>query len=144
MTTTLSSFPTFGKGMMSTMVGFDRMLDQMLHLSDTKHQSHPPCNIKKLSDSTFTIEIACAGMNKDQIDAVLEENRLCISYTSELQDDPDDMYIWKGIANRSWERTFVLADDIEIKETTMKDGMLTFLLERIIPEHKKPKKIDIA
>jgi molecular chaperone IbpA len=126
-------------------VGFDQQFNKMAKFHDelTKNiPNYPPYNIKKVDDNKYTIELAVAGFAKQDVEVVFEDNKLIIS--GKASDDSDnENFLWKGIANRAFTRTFVLDDQVEIENAEMLNGMLKIFLERIIPEHKKPKKIEI-
>ena len=81
-----------------------------------------------------------AGFAKQDIDVVFEEGKLTVSGKAA---DDNDNFIFKGIANRAFTRTFALDDTIEIKDAEMLNGMLKVFLEKIVPEHKKAKKIEV-
>jgi molecular chaperone IbpA len=127
-------------------VGFDEQFNKMAKLHDevTKNiPNYPPYNIKKVDDNKYTIELAVAGFAKQDIELEFIDNKLIV--TGKATDDSDnDTFLWKGIANRAFTRTFVLDDQVEIQNAEMLNGMLKIFLERIIPEHKKPKKIEIS
>jgi molecular chaperone IbpA len=126
-------------------VGFDEQFNKMAKLHDevTKNiPNYPPYNIKKVDDNKYTIEVAVAGFAKQDIELEFVDNKLIV--TGKATDDTDnETFLWKGIANRAFTRTFVLDDQVEIQNAEMLNGMLKIFLERIIPEHKKPKKIEI-
>lgn len=127
-------------------VGFDDQFNRLAKMHDdlTKHiPNYPPYNIKKVSDKTYSIELACAGFTKQNIDITLEDDRLIIKGFTQ-DDDTVDQYLHQGIANRAFTRTFALSDQVEVQSAEMVNGMLKIFLERIIPEHKKPKKIEVA
>jgi molecular chaperone IbpA len=86
------------------------------------------------------IEVALAGFAKQDIDVVFEDGTLTVS--GKATDDSEN-FIFKGIANRAFTRTFALDDSIEIKDAEMLNGMLKVYLDKIIPEHKKAKKIEV-
>jgi molecular chaperone IbpA len=126
-------------------VGFDDQFNKLAKLHDevTKNiPNYPPYNIRKVSDNKYTIELAIAGFAKQDVEVEFVDNKLIV--TGKASDDSDnDTFLWKGIANRAFTRTFVLDDQVEIQNAEMLNGMLKIFLERIIPEHKKPKKIEI-
>ena len=102
--------------------------------------NYPPYNIRKTGDNTYSIEIAVAGFAKQDIEITFEDNKLIVTGNST---DDGDNFLFKGIANRAFTRTFALDDKIEINDASLVNGMLKIALERIIPEHKKPKKIEV-
>lgn len=125
-------------------VGFDDTYNRIAKMHDdlTKHvPNYPPYNIKKVADNKYVIELAVAGFAKQDVEIVLEDNKLIVKGNAS---DDGDNFLFKGIANRAFTRTFALDDQIEIKDAAMFNGMLKIALERIIPEHKKPRKIQIS
>lgn len=126
-------------------VGFDRLFDQMNKYLDNHAQStgYPPYNITNVNNQ-YTIEIALAGVSKEDIDMVVTDNVLSISYKPDQSDNNPDSWVYRGIANRGFTRKFTIADDIEVKDARMSNGLLSVVLERIVPDSKKPKKIDIS
>lgn len=124
-------------------VGFDDTYNRLskMHEDMTKYvPNYPPYNIKKVSDNTYIIELAVAGFARQDIEIVLDDNKLIIK--GNAHDDTDN-FVFKGIANRAFTRAFALDDQIEIKNAAMFNGMLKIALERIIPEHRKPRKIEV-
>ena len=126
-------------------VGFDDQYDRMVKMHDdlTKNiPNYPPYNIRKTGDNTYVIEIALAGFAKQDIEIELVDGKMVVR--GKTTEDGDENYLFKGIANRGFTRTFALEDQIEVQNAEMLNGMLKVFLEKIIPEHKKPKKIDIG
>jgi molecular chaperone IbpA len=126
-----------------TYVGFDRLFNEMLKTQSRGKSvpQYPPYNLIK-DGETYTIEMAMAGLTDKDIDIVLEERTLTISY--EKSEEKVDGVIHQGLAQRSFKRSFNLADDIEIKKATLKNGLLSVEMERIIPDEKKPIQIKIS
>lgn len=125
-------------------VGFDDTYNRLAKIHDDLTQSipnYPPYNIKKVEDNKYVIEIAAAGFARQDIEITLQDNKLIVKGVS--QDDHEN-FIFKGIANRAFTRTFALDDQIVIKDAAMFNGMLKIALEKIIPEHRKPRKIEIS
>jgi molecular chaperone IbpA len=125
-------------------VGFDDSFNKIAKMHDdlTKNiPNYPPYNIRKVEDNKYIIEVAVAGFAKQDIEITLDDNKLTISGKS--QDDGSN-FLFKGIANRAFTRTFALDDNIEIKDAALFNGMLKIALEKIIPEHKKSKKIEVS
>jgi molecular chaperone IbpA len=126
-------------------VGFDDQFNRMAKMHDdlTKNiPNYPPYNIKKTGDNTYVIEIAVAGFARQDIEIELDGGNMVIKGSAKNEEEENN-FLYKGIANRNFTRTFALEDQIEIKDAEMFNGMLKVFLERIIPEHKKPKKIEI-
>ena len=125
-------------------VGFDDMFDHFESMFDVPTINYPPYNIVKTGDNKFDIEVALAGFNKKDINVTSENNMLTIeSKQDEKSKDKDGEVIHKGISKRYFKRSFTIADDVEIKGAVLKDGMLRVSMEKIIPEAKKLKTIDI-
>ena len=126
-------------------VGFDRVFDRLVDY-DTNYTTggFPPYNIRKTDDFKHVIEIALAGFSKAEIEVILTDGILEIK-SSDLPttDKPKDDMIHKGIAKRAFTRKFTLADDIEVKDAKLENGLLVIDLEQIVPEHKKPKTIKV-
>lgn len=125
-------------------VGFDEQFNRLAKMHDdiTKNiPNYPPYNIKKTGDNTYLIEVAVAGFAKQDIEIELVDGKMIV--TGKTHSDDDNSFLFRGIANRAFTRTFALDDQIEVKDAEMFNGMLKIFLERIIPEHKKPKKIDV-
>ena len=125
-------------------VGFDRLFDEFFRLqSSTKNvPNYPPYNLVKDGDS-YTIEMAMAGLTDKDVDVVLEDRTLTISY-EKSEEDIDEGIIHKGLAQRSFKRSFNLADDIEVQKAQLKNGLLSIRMERIVPDEKKPQKIKLS
>lgn len=129
-------------------VGFEPMLKRFEEANETLSKvipNYPPYNIVKVDDNKYVIEMAVAGFGKHNLDLTLENGSLTISGNSTIgEEDSPNQYVHKGIADRAFTRKFSLADTVEIKNAELVNGMLKVWLENIIPESKKPKKIDIA
>lgn len=127
----------------NSFVGIDKIFEQLNELSNIpKSNNYPPYNIKKLSDTKYQIEIAIAGFQKNEVDITVKDGKLLVEGTKSEVDN-DDIFIHKGIATRNFSRTFTLSDTVEVKNAKMENGMLFIEMENIIPEHKKPKKLQI-
>jgi molecular chaperone IbpA len=131
-------------------IGFDDQFNKLSKIHDdlTKNiPSYPPYNIKKTGDNTYVIELAIAGFAKHNVEIELIDGKMIIKGNmaddSTYNSEKDQTYLFRGIANRGFTRTFALDDQIEVQNAEMFNGMLRVFLERIIPEHKKPKKIEV-
>jgi molecular chaperone IbpA len=132
------------KGIDKFFVGFEEQFNRLAKLHDdvTKDiPNYPPYNIKKTGENTYVIEMAVAGFARQDIEIEFVDDKLIVR--GNTTEDTNSDYIFKGIANRAFTRTFALNDQIEIKDAGLFNGMLQIALERIIPEHKKPKKIEV-
>ena len=147
----LSLFDNFNK-LTPYAVGFDRVFDTLNRYVDNNVQStgFPPYNIRKEGDYNYVIEMALAGFGKKDIEVEVVESTLSIRSVKEDTSestchigggDPSDIY--RGIAHRKFERKFTLADDLVVNGATLENGMLTVELERVVPEEKKPRLIDV-
>ena len=138
----------FGPYRRST-VGFDRLFDMLENSSAGQGQeNYPPFDLIKLGDNDYRIELAVAGFKSGEIDITAQQNVLLVSGRKQEETDGDSSggnnYIYRGIATRSFERRFALADHIQVRGADLKDGLLAIELVREIPEAMKPKKINIG
>ena len=130
-----------------TTLGFDRFFDDVekfLNMDVQKGVSNfPPHNIIKLDDSRYVVELAVAGFSKDEIEISVEDGTLTVK-GEKKEKELEIQYIHRGIGTRSFTKTLTIANTIEVKGAEFKDGILRIGLENIIPEHKKPRKIEIG
>ncbi len=126
-------------------VGFDDMFDQfesMLGSGGLSMQSnYPPYNIRRAGKDKYAIEVAVAGFNKKDVEVEFEDNLLTIR-TKKIEKDEQkkgDEVIHRGISQRSFVRSFSIADDVKVNDAELRDGLLTISCEKIIPETKKKK-----
>ena len=130
-------------------VGFDDMFDHFEHMMDDSFfgrsvGNFPPYNIVKTGENTYDVELALAGFNKKDIEVEYKENLLTVkSKKQEETKDEDGNIIHRGISKRMFSKSFTIANDVEVKGAELKDGLLKVSMERIIPEHKKAKTIEI-
>lgn len=137
---------SFGPLQHSTL-GFDRFFDEvekMLNVEAPKvTSSFPPHNIIKLDDSRYVVELAVAGFSKDEIEITTQDGTLTIK--GEKKDkDLEVNYLHRGIGTRSFTKELTIADTVEVKGAEFKDGILRIGLENIVPDSKKPRKIEIS
>ena len=127
-------------------VGFDRLFDMLENSSFGQGQeNYPPFDLIKLGDNDYRIELAVAGFKPDEVDITAHQNVLIVSgRKNDEADSKGSDYIYRGIATRSFERRFALADHIQVRGADLKDGLLAIELKREIPEAMKPKKINIG
>lgn len=128
----------------SLTVGFDDALKQLESVSKNtmKGFSYPPYNIIKVDENKYLIEIAVAGFSKQDIEIELKDGTLVVNGKLNTENS-ENTYLYKGIADRAFMRKFSIADTVEIKNAHLLNGMLKIFLENIIPESKKPLKIEI-
>ena len=131
-------------------VGFDDVFNHFESMFDEDFRlptvNYPPYNIVKTDTNKYDIEVALAGFNKKDINVLVENGVLTIeSKTSNKDDskDEDGNTIYKGISKRYFKRSFTIADDVEINGAELKDGLLKVSMEKIVPESKKLKTIEI-
>lgn len=124
-------------------VGFDRIFDHLntYVTNNTSSTGFPPYNIRKEGELNYAIEMALAGFGKKDIEVEVAESTLKVRSVKENSEDDETVY--RGISYRKFERNFTLADDIVVNDAKLENGMLTIELERIIPEEKKPRLIEV-
>ena len=125
-------------------IGYDNIFD---HFNDMFEGSslktnYPPYDILKHSDTKYDIQVALAGYSKEDIIIEIKENTLSIKSVKQNKDDKVEV-LHRGISKRYFERHFTIADDVKVNGAELKDGLLTISCEKVIPEHKKRKLIEI-
>ena len=131
-------------------IGFDDMFDQFENMLGngglTMQSNYPPYNIKKTGKDNYAIEVALAGFNKNDVEVEFEDNLLTVKTKQVNKPDEkskDGEIIHKGISQRQFARSFTIADDIKVNSAQLRDGLLTINCERVVPEYKKKKLIEI-
>ena len=130
-------------------VGFDNVFDHFERMMDDHNfnqmtaTNFPPYNIVKTGEYTYDVELALAGFSKDDIDVEYKDNMLTVKSKEKPKEQDVDGMLHRGISKRWFAKSFTIADDVEVKGAELKDGLLKVSMERIIPEHKKAKTIDI-
>ena len=132
-------------------VGFDPIFDRFERMFDddffsTPMVNYPPYNIVKTGDYTYDIELALAGFSKKDIDVSYEDGIVTVKSvheTSSEETDANGSVLHRGISKRHFTKSFTVADDVEVKGAELKDGLLKISLERIIPESKKARSIEV-
>ena len=130
-------------------VGFDNMFDHFESMFDgdvfsVPTVNFPPYNIVKTGDFTYDVELALAGFSKDDITVDYADNLLTVkSIKKSDESNAEEGILHRGIAKRYFSKAFTIADDVEVKGAELKDGLLKISMERIVPEGKKPRSIDI-
>ena len=124
-------------------VGFDSMFDRLFgDVERSENQGgFPPYNIRKGEENLYTIEMAVAGFSKEDLEAELKEGVLTVRSKT---DQEEGEYLHRGIAKRAFTRSFTISDDVIVKGADLVNGMLTISLERIVPEEKKSRMIEIG
>ena len=137
--TTFDFSPLFG-----STIGFDRVsrLLETASRADASANSYPPYNIERTGEDAYRIAMAVAGFGEDDLNVTVEDNTLTVQGKVEDKDG-DGRYLHRGIAGRSFERRFQLADFIEVRAARLENGLLEIELAREVPEHMKPRTIAI-
>ena len=132
-------------------VGFDNVFDHFERMFNDEFfnvptVNYPPYNIVKTGVNTYNVEVALAGFSRDDVSVEFAEGILTIKSKDRTESDKKDKdgdIIHKGISKRYFSKSFTVSDDVEIKGAELKDGLLTVSMERIIPEAKKARVIEI-
>lgn len=122
-------------------IGFNRELNRLNTAHKTNSQSYPPYDLLKLDEDTYKLSLAIAGFSKEDIDVSVDNGTLIIK--GEVVEVTDAEVVHKGIAGRKFTRSFALGEYMEVTGAEMKDGILNIHIDRIVPEEKKPKSIQI-
>lgn len=136
-------------------VGFDPFLKRVADAAEqvAKATNYPPYNIKKIDQNRYVIEMAVAGFAKQDLEVEINDDKLIIKGNVHAGEEAEatsegdwtwPLIVYQGLAMRPFTRTFSIADNVEIRGATLLNGILKVVLEAIIPEHKKAKKIDIS
>ncbi len=131
-------------------IGFDDMFEQFESMLGngnlTMQSNYPPYNIRKTGKDKYSIEVALAGFNKNDVEVEFEDNLLTVKTKQVNKSDKnlnDSEIIHKGISQRQFARSFTIADDVKVNGAELKDGLLKIACERVVPEYKKKKLIEI-
>ena len=122
------------------LIGFDQIFNQRVQQTNS---NYPPHNIIKYSDKEYAIEVAVAGFSKSEITVEVDQDQLIVRGVQGEVVNENKEYLHRGLASRDFEQTWTLAEYMEVKDATVKDGMLVIEIERIIPESLKPRSIKI-
>ncbi len=128
-----------------TSVGFDRLASLMSSATrQDQGNSYPPYNIRVVGENHYRITMAVAGFSEDDLDITTEHNRLIV--TGNRNDEPEQQgeFLHRGIATRSFERRFNLADHVKVVDASLENGLLHIDLDRELPEAMKPRTIKIG
>ena len=127
-------------------LGFEPLFDRLQRLSESsdRSSSYPPYNIRK-DGNHFAIEIAVAGLTKNDIEIELADGVLSVGYEGPKTEviNGQNEVVYQGIAQRAFKQQFTLAEDVIVQGAELVNGLLTVSLEKIIPEEKKPRMIEI-
>ena len=127
-------------------IGFDRMFDELNRtFANSRQDNYPPHNVIELDDTHFVIEVAVAGFKENELDVEFKDQKITIRGEQIREDGALEIkYQHKGISTRNFERTFPLAEHLEVRGATVQNGILSIALELVIPEEKQAKKIAIS
>jgi len=148
---TLNKLPSIFNQLRPVSVGFDNLFDHFERMFDDRDEffraptaTFPFYNIVKTGDTTYNIEVALAGYTKKDIKVDYADNLLTIKSVKEVKDSKESNgVIHRGIAKRYFSKAFTIADDVEIKGAELKDGLLKVSLNKILPDAKKPRSIEV-
>ena len=124
-------------------VGFDRVFDLLDTMGKAETGGYPPYNIERLDEDDYRITLAVAGFSEDELDVELHENTLTVT-GSRGETDEGRTFLYQGIAGRSFQRRFQLAEHVKVAGASLVNGLLNIELQREIPESAKPRKISIS
>ena len=125
-------------------VGFDRLASMMSSASRQEQgNSYPPYNIRSLGENHYQITMAIAGFSETELSITTEQNRLVVKGDRLNEAEEEGEYLHRGIATRSFERRFNLADHVKVVNANLENGLLHIDLERELPEAMKPRTIEI-
>ncbi len=124
-------------------VGFDRVFYLLDNVAGQTANGYPPYNIEKAGDNAYRIVMAVAGFAEAELNLTQKENELLVTGQSAPNADEGKQYLYRGIAGRNFERRFQLADHVKVSGAKLANGLLTIELERVIPEEKKARAIQI-
>ena len=119
-------------------IGMDDYLDRFFNSYETT-SNYPPYNLVQVNNVESLLEIALAGFNKDEITVYTEYGKLVVEGRKENNKETPSEYVHQGLAQRSFNRTWSLSEDIEVREVLFKDGLLTVKLGKVVPEHHARK-----
>jgi len=123
-------------------IGFDRLFDMIEANARGASENYPPFNLERLADDRYRITLAVAGFSRDEVEITAQQNLLLVAgKKDDRADGPSFLHV--GIANRSFERRFELADFVFVEDARLNDGLLVIDLVREVPEAMKPKKIAV-
>ena len=126
-----------------TSVGLDSLFSRLFDVDPgTSSSGYPPYNIKKTGEYAYQIEMALAGFSKDELQVEVADGTLSIKTVPSEKEEGND-FLHRGIAKRQFSRRFTLSDDVVVKGADLYNGLLTIDLERVLPEEKKPRQIQI-
>lgn len=124
-------------------VGFDRLFDMLDSATRYEASDYPPYNLVREGEDSYRIDLALAGFKPDEVEVVAQQNQLTVS-GRHADEQEHGNYLHRGIATRSFERRFQLADFVEVDSAAFENGLLSIVLKRAVPEAMKPRRIEIG
>ena len=118
-------------------IGLDNYLESFFDFPN--HSNYPPYNLIQLNNHESRLEVALAGFKKDEVKVYTEHGKLYVEGSKTDKKKDSDQYFHQGLAQRDFERAFMLADDTEIRSVSLEDGLLTIELGKVVPEHHQRK-----
>jgi molecular chaperone IbpA len=126
------------------LLGFDTMFNDFEHrFANQINSNYPPYNILKRDENSYEIQIAVTGFDKDEVTVEIDQNNLIVRAERKATETTECEYLHRGLASRSFERSWTLAEYVEVGEGSIKNGVLTIDLKRIVPEALKPRVLKI-
>ena len=122
-------------------IGFDHILHELDRVATQANENYPPHNVVKVTDTQYTIELAVAGFSRDEIEIEVNDRTLTVlgEHITRKRE-----YVHKGISTKKFTRTFRLSEYVQVVGADLADGLLAINLEVVLPEEKRPRKIDIS
>lgn len=127
-----------------TAIGFDRLAQMVEGLQEATANTFPPYNIEKTGEDTYRVTVAVAGFAPSDLDVTVRDNTLFVSGRVQQAQGEKVATLYRGIAGRSFERRFALADHIVVEDARLDNGLLHVGLKRIVPEALKPRRVEIT
>ncbi len=124
-------------------VGFDRLAQLFDDLGSFEAPTYPPYNIERVGEDAYRISMAVAGFSADDVNIEVKQNSLTVSAKKAEKTEPKGEFLYQGIAARSFERRFQLADHVQVTGAELENGLLHISLKREIPEAMKPRTIPV-
>ena len=126
-----------------SVVGFDRLADLLDAANSETTNGYPPYNIERTDENAYRIDIAVAGFKPDELAIEVKENLLTVQGRKAANEEAK-RYLYRGLAERGFERRFQLADYVVVTDAQLADGLLSISLRRELPEALKPRKVEIS
>jgi molecular chaperone IbpA len=126
------------------LLGFDELFNNIENrFANQVNNNYPPYNILKHDENSYELEIAVTGFAKDEVTVEIDQNQLVVKGERKREESDDTQYLHKGLANRDFTRSWTLAEHMEVGEGSIKNGVLTIALKRVVPEALKPRVLKI-